>query len=181
MPVIPQHRQRPQGHDRPDKTEIQFRVHKSTSEQNAEIDYRKCTRHHWTVNHTTKQVMPFWTLPEKFKKKYDDFVKKFGYCLRYDYDGISKAKENLLLLLYSSSETYKNGKADEKLAKFIKENDWIKTYAVYKNLKHNYEQASWKSWHKEDQKKDDRGSREHPLHPFVEAKPLNNVVRAITG
>ena len=90
---------------------------------------------------------------EKFRKKYDSFISKFGYALRYDYDGISKAKESLILDLYASSETYKNGKADEKLSKFIKDNDWVKTYSVYKNLKHNYEQASWKSWHKEDQKK----------------------------
>nr|MCR4580041.1 4-alpha-glucanotransferase [Treponema sp.] len=43
--------------------------------------------------------------------------------------------------------------ADEELTKFIKANPWIKTYAVYKNLKWNYMQASWKSWLESDKKK----------------------------
>lgn len=89
----------------------------------------------------------------RFKEKYDEMTSKFAYAPRYDYDGISKAKENLLLALYTVSDTFKKGSADEKLAKWISENDWVKTYSVYKNLKHNYEQASWKSWHEEDQKK----------------------------
>ena len=39
------------------------------------------------------------------------------------------------------------------MSKWIKANSWAKTYAVYKNLKRNYMQASWKSWHQNDQKK----------------------------
>ena len=90
---------------------------------------------------------------EKFKKRYDDFIQKYGYTLRYDYDGISKAKEALILAIWATTESYQKGSPDVALTKWISENEWVKTYAVYKNLKHNYEQASWKSWHKEDQQK----------------------------
>ena len=90
---------------------------------------------------------------EKFKKRYDDFIQKFAYTLRYDYDGISKAKEALILNIWATTESYKKGSPDAALSKWISDNDWIKTYAVYKNLKHKYEQASWKAWLKEDQQK----------------------------
>ena len=90
---------------------------------------------------------------EKFKKRYDDFIQKFAYTLRYDYDGISKAKEALILNIWATTESYKKGSPDAALSKWISDNDWVKTYAVYKNLKHKYEQASWKAWLKEDQKK----------------------------
>ena len=99
------------------------------------------------------EFQPLYDSDPKFKEKYDEFVSKYNYTLRYDYDGISKAKEALLLALYTTTETYKNGSADAALSKWISSNDWVKTYAVYKNLKHTYEQASWKSWHKEDQQK----------------------------
>ncbi len=90
---------------------------------------------------------------EKFKKRYDDFIQKFAYTLRYDYDGISKAKEALILNIWATTESYKKGSPDAALSKWISDNDWVKTYAVYKNLKHKYEQASSKAWLKEDQKK----------------------------
>ncbi|MCR5254220.1 MAG: 4-alpha-glucanotransferase [Treponema sp.] len=99
------------------------------------------------------EFQPLYDSDQKFKEKYDEFVSKYDFTLRYDYDGISKAKGALLLELYATTETYKNGSADAALSKWISSNDWVKTYAVYKNLKHTYEQASWKSWHKEDQQK----------------------------
>ena len=64
-------------------------------------------------------------------------------------------KITLLQLLYAQTETAQTGKADPALAKWIKANPWIKNYAVYKNLKWNYMQASWKSWHEDDQHKSD--------------------------
>jgi len=90
---------------------------------------------------------------EKFKKAYDSFTKKYKYTLRYDYDGIMNTKISLLQQIYETTETGKTGKPDAALSKWIKANPWVITYAVYKNLKWNYMQASWKSWHKEDQKK----------------------------
>lgn len=87
----------------------------------------------------------------KFKANYDNFISSYKYANRYDYDGIMNTKVQLLLSLFSGTETYKNGKPDESLAKWIKSNPWVINYAVYKNLKWNYMQASWKSWHKNDQ------------------------------
>ena len=90
---------------------------------------------------------------DKFKTKYDNFIKNHKYTNRYDYDGILNTKIELLKQLYDTTEAGKTGKADESLSKWIKSNPWIKTYAVYKNLKWNYMQASWKSWHENDQQK----------------------------
>ncbi len=92
---------------------------------------------------------------EKFKKSYNSFTKNFKYTLRYDYDGIMNTKISLLQQVYETTEAGKTGKPDAALSKWIKANPWVVTYAVYKNLKWNYMQASWKAWHKEDQKKTD--------------------------
>ena len=89
----------------------------------------------------------------KFKKSYDNFFEKYSYTLRYDYDGIVIEKIRLLLKLYEYTEAGKTGKPDTELAKWIKANPWVINYSVYKNLKWNYMQASWKSWHENDQHK----------------------------
>ena len=91
----------------------------------------------------------------KFIELYDDLIKNHQYTNRYDYDLILNKKITLLQLLYAQTETAQTGKADPALAKWIKANPWIKNYAVYKNLKRNYMQASWKSWHEDDQHKSD--------------------------
>lgn len=89
----------------------------------------------------------------KFKKQYDSFVKKNGYKNRYDYDDILNTKEALLKAIYEETDIGKKGKASPELSKFINDNDWVITYAVYKNLKWNYMQASWKSWIENDRHK----------------------------
>ena len=88
-----------------------------------------------------------------FKKEYDKMIKDFPYSPtgRYKYQGILDAKTSLLRKLYETTEVAKTGEADEALAKWIKKNPWILSYAVYKNLKVKYNQASWKEWKKEDQ------------------------------
>ncbi len=90
---------------------------------------------------------------ENFKKKYDGFISQYGFKNRYDYDGILNTKISLLQEIFYNTKTYKDGKADENLAKWIKSNQWVKTYAVYKNLKWNYMQASWKTWLENDRQK----------------------------
>ena len=81
-----------------------------------------------------------------FKKSYDKMLKDFPYSQagRFNYMGILNAKTALLNMLYEKSEVAKTGEADEALAKWIKKNSWIISYAVYKNLKVQYNQASWK-------------------------------------
>lgn len=88
-----------------------------------------------------------------FAKAYDTFICKNNYKLRYDYDDILESKINILKQLYFKTQLGQSGKLPEEMSKWIKANSWAKTYAVYKNLKRNYMQASWKSWHQNDQKK----------------------------
>ena len=90
---------------------------------------------------------------EKFKKAYDVFVANQKYTLRYNYDAILNTKNALLKMLYDSTDEGKTGDAGEALSKWIKANSWVKDYAVYKNLKWNYMQASWKSWLESDRNK----------------------------
>jgi 4-alpha-glucanotransferase len=82
----------------------------------------------------------------KFKKAYDDFIKGQKYTLRYNYDAILNGKNALLKMLYDATDEGKTGEAGDQLSKWIRANGWVKAYAVYKNLKWNYMQASWKTW-----------------------------------
>lgn len=88
---------------------------------------------------------------KNFKTEYDLFNQFHPYKNRYDYQGILDKKIALLMRLYQTTDTAKNAKPDAALAAWIKKNDWIKAYAVYKNLKWKYMQATWKAWKKEDQ------------------------------
>lgn len=88
---------------------------------------------------------------KNFKKKYDSFIKDFPYKSRYDYQGILNRKTELLRDIYESTDIAKKAKPDSALSKWISENPWIVEYAVYKNLKWQNMQASWKSWDKKDQ------------------------------
>ncbi len=88
---------------------------------------------------------------KEFKAEYDALLKEHPFQKRYDYQKILDKKILLLMRLYKSSETAKTGKADAALSSWIKKNGWIKAYAVYKNLKWKYMQATWKAWKKEDQ------------------------------
>ena len=90
---------------------------------------------------------------KKFKKDYDAFVKDNPYDgkKRYNYSAILNKKEELLRALYQTTDIAKTEKPSDELAKWIKKNPWIVNYAVYKNLKFKYMQASWKEWKKEDQ------------------------------
>ena len=88
---------------------------------------------------------------KNFKTEYDLFIQFHPYKDRYDYQGILDKKIALLMSLYQTTETAKTSKPDAALAAWIKKNDWIKAYAVYKNLKWKYMQATWKAWKKEDQ------------------------------
>ena len=90
---------------------------------------------------------------KEFHSLYDTFVKDNKYTLRYNYDNILNTKNALLRSLYDATECGKSGKADKELTDWIKNNPWIKSYAVYKKLKWDYMQSSWKDWKKEDQNK----------------------------
>lgn len=72
---------------------------------------------------------------------------------RFDYSEILRLKEVLLRKLFlvimnSDNATVEKYKSDFK--NFLKENGWVKPYAIFKSLKYKYMQASWLSWKKED-------------------------------
>lgn len=128
----------------------------------------------------------------KFKQEYDLFIEKHKYTLRYDYDSILNGKIALLQDLFEESQTYKSGKADKKLEDFIKKNPWVKSYAVYKRLKWNYMQASWKSWLEnernitlekiEDLWKQKAFKKEHLFHvwcQYIAAQQFKNAVEKV--
>lgn len=87
---------------------------------------------------------------KKFASDYTNFSNANKYKSRYNYDEILNSKTYFLQQLYAQTEISKTEKPTVTLSAWIKKNPWIKTYAVYKNLKYKYMQASWKSWEKQD-------------------------------
>ncbi|MCR4940740.1 MAG: 4-alpha-glucanotransferase [Treponemataceae bacterium] len=74
---------------------------------------------------------------KKLKKKYNELP-------RFPYKEIRRVKDDLLRQIYElDSDSIKKS---PELKKWIKENPWVKEYAVYKRLKNINFEASWKSW-----------------------------------
>lgn len=93
---------------------------------------------------------------KKFAADWDSFVKAHKYGSRYNYDEILNSKIYFLQKLFESTGIFKTLKPDQTLSTFIKNNGWLKPYCVYKCLKWDYMQASWKEWKKEDQSFDSK-------------------------
>lgn len=74
------------------------------------------------------------------KADYEAFIEKHKSDSRYDYEIILNEKMSLLKRIY----TYAG--QSTKQTSFIKENPWVVPYAVYKQLKSEHNQASWKEW-----------------------------------
>lgn len=87
-----------------------------------------------------------------FKKTYDELL-SHKTDERFDYEYIVRTKDSLLRKIWNAT-IYTGDKAVSDLEQdfyhFIDENaEWLPFYCVYKNFKHTYNQASWKSWGKE--------------------------------
>ena len=93
-----------------------------------------------------------------FATAYMAFEKEFGYKKRFDYDAVLGEKTKLLHLLFNyiekknSKDEAEANKLNKELAKFVRSNQWIIPYAVFKNIKDENMQASWKSWDESIQK-----------------------------
>jgi 4-alpha-glucanotransferase len=85
---------------------------------------------------------------EKFKDKIAAINKEFGQETRFPYEKVLRAKMNLLREIYKENETEIEKKAGSKgsLGAWIKDNPWIKPFAVYRRLKEAHEEKSWKEW-----------------------------------
>ncbi|MBQ0039866.1 MAG: 4-alpha-glucanotransferase [Treponema sp.] len=87
-----------------------------------------------------------------FATAYKNFEKDFKYKKRFDYDALVTEKTNLLHLLFNyiekknSKDQVEEQKFEKELAKFVRANPWVIHYAVFKNIKDENMQASWKSW-----------------------------------
>ncbi len=135
------------------------------------------------------EFKPLYESNENFKKQYDTFIQKYEYTNRYDYDGILNTKIQLLKMLYEKTQAGQTGKPQEELSKFIKANDWVKIYAVYKNLKWNYMQASWKTWHDNDQHKSEEEilelwhkmafKKEHLFYAWIQMLANNQLKQSV--
>lgn len=93
-----------------------------------------------------------------FATAYKAFEKEFGYKKRFDYDAVLGEKTKLLHLLFNyiekknSKDEAEANKLNKELAKFVRSNQWIIPYAVFKNIKDENMQASWKCWDESIQK-----------------------------
>ena len=105
-----------------------------------------------------------------FASHYKSYKKEFIYQKRFDYEKVLNKKNELLHLLYAYIEkriAAEEKKSDSKVntvtasskttfaqdfyiqtEKFVMNNDWVIPYAVYKNLKDDHMQSSWKEWPK---------------------------------
>lgn len=104
----------------------------------------------------------------EFKKNYDAFISYHKDAERFSYDDVNNSKDFFLRQIYAETETAKKGKVSKELEAFIKKNSWVIPYAVYKNLKYSYMQASWKSW-----KKTDTGLSEEEIKKRWNAEPAH--------
>lgn len=93
-----------------------------------------------------KEYQATYDSDETFRRAHDDFVNSNPYGHRYDYNKVNNCKVQLLRALYATTETAKSSKADKELSAWIKRNNWVIEYAVYKNIKWRHLQATWKSW-----------------------------------
>lgn len=99
---------------------------------------------------------------KSFAAAYKKFEKQFKYEQRFNYEKLLECKINLLHLLYNYIDKKAQGKVKGVKGgssfgeqffllteRFARKNKWVQTYAVFKNLKDNAMQSSWKSWPKE--------------------------------
>ncbi len=97
-----------------------------------------------------------------FSYAYKSFEKKAEYKKRFDYDEVLSSKISLLHLLYDYIEKTDSSKKQNtvsageepswaekvkgQIETFVRDNKWVISYAVFKNIKDENMQASWKSW-----------------------------------
>ncbi|MGN0728717.1 4-alpha-glucanotransferase [Treponema sp.] len=87
----------------------------------------------------------------QFASAYRNFEKNFVYARRFDYDAVVSEKNQLLHLLFnyvekSAADDSSPENLSAQLDKFVRSNNWVIPYAVFKNIKDENMQASWKSW-----------------------------------
>jgi 4-alpha-glucanotransferase len=79
-----------------------------------------------------------------YKSELDAIGAKFNDCVRFPHYEIIKAKMKLLRKIFFEN----SGKIerDTVINVWLKKNEWVKTYAVFRRLKEANEEKSWKEW-----------------------------------
>lgn len=73
-----------------------------------------------------------------------EFARSLPSVGRFGYEACLNAKLRALRAVFDAA--YDSIIADSGLADFIKNNEWVMTYAVYKRLKAGYGEKSWRDW-----------------------------------
>ncbi|MDR3131091.1 MAG: 4-alpha-glucanotransferase [Treponema sp.] len=85
--------------------------------------------------------------PAQFRQKAVDLGKQFEGETRFPFEKIVRAKMSLLREIYEANKKEIAAKTEGGvLGKWIKENPWIKEYAVYRRLKEANSEKSWREW-----------------------------------
>ena len=87
---------------------------------------------------------------KNFAAYYDSFVKQHKDAVRFDYESVNLQKHYLLESLYRAESLSLDG--NKEFAAWVKKQDWLPAYCVYKCLKNAYMQSTWKGWGTKDRK-----------------------------
>ena len=103
------------------------------------------------------KALPEYTTARKdnriFSKSYRELMNDFPDDLaRFDYEALSSRKNEVLYILYKYSRRRPQWEqTEQQIKKFVLQNDWVASYAVFKNLKDENAQRSWKEWQQSEQ------------------------------
>jgi len=94
-----------------------------------------------------EELDEFVNADNKIKKRIKAAKEKFEKYERFSHYEILKEKLEICRDIFeaNSQEIVKSAKSG-KIAAWIKDNQWVKNYAVYRRLKEDNEQKSWKDW-----------------------------------
>jgi 4-alpha-glucanotransferase len=96
-----------------------------------------------------EEMEEFSTVSGSIKKRIKAAREKFDKDIRFSHNGILKEKLEICRELYEANKKEITDKAvSGSLAEWIKQNQWVKEYAVYRRLKQANDEKSWKEWQK---------------------------------
>ncbi|MDR2313302.1 MAG: 4-alpha-glucanotransferase [Spirochaetaceae bacterium] len=82
-----------------------------------------------------------------FNTAIEELGGQFNRESRFPYDKVLRAKMNLLRQMYNANAAVIEAEARSGvLSRWIEENPWVKTYAVFRRLKESNGEKSWKEW-----------------------------------
>jgi len=94
-----------------------------------------------------EELEEFKTADSSIKKRIKEARDKFDKASRFSHYQVLKEKLEICKDIYNAAKTeIVKSAASGKLASWVKENPWVKEYAVYRRLKEANGQKSWKDW-----------------------------------